>query len=91
MKLTYCFCHSPQSEVNQDILSKIKKVLKKEHGGENCPWTDLQMEGLLLYESTLINKQLMNEPEYLMNKCGDRGGCYRPITPSEISIILHMI
>ncbi|CAH3142667.1 unnamed protein product, partial [Porites lobata] len=34
----------PQSEVNQDILSKIKEVLKKEHGGENCPWTDLQME-----------------------------------------------
>ena len=89
MKLTYCFCHSPQSEVNQDILSKIKEVLKKEHGGENCPWTDLQMEGLLLHESTLINKQLMNE--YLMNKCGDRGGSYRPITPSEISIILHMI
>ncbi|CAH3118641.1 unnamed protein product [Porites lobata] len=37
----------PQSEVNQDILSKIKEVLKKEHGGENSPWTDLQMEGLL--------------------------------------------
>ena len=91
MKLTYCFCHSPQSEVNQDILSKIKEVLKKEHGGENSPWTDLQMEGLLLHESTLITKQLMNEPEYLMSKGGDRGGCYRPITPSEISIILHMI
>ena len=77
--------------MNQDILSKIKDVLKREHGGENCPWTDLQMEGLLLPESTLINKQLMNEPEYLTNKCGDRGGCYRPVTPSEISIILHMI
>ncbi|CAH3194154.1 unnamed protein product, partial [Porites evermanni] len=36
----------PQSEVNQDILSKIKEVLKKEQGGENCTWTDLQMEGL---------------------------------------------
>ena len=50
------------------MLSKIKEVLKKEHGGQNCPWTDLQMEGLLLHELTLINKQLMNEPEYLMNK-----------------------
>ena len=39
----------------------------------------------------------MNEAEYIMNNYGDRGGCYprgrRPsrITPSEISIILHMI
>ena len=39
----------------------------------------------------------MNEAEYLMKNYGDRGGCYpsRPqaeaITPSEISIILHMI
>ena len=35
----------------------------------------------------------MNEAEYLLKNYGDRGGCYRPrwITPSEISIILHMI
>ena len=35
----------------------------------------------------------MNEAEYLMKNYGDRVGCYRPrwITPSEISIILHMI
>ena len=33
----------------------------------------------------------MNEAEYLMKNYGDRGGCYRRITPSEISIILHMI
>ena len=35
----------------------------------------------------------MNEAEYLMKNYGDRGGCYWPrrITPSEISIILHMI
>ena len=33
-----------------------------------------------------INIQLMNEAEYLMKNYGDRGG-----TPSEISIILHMI
>ena len=32
----------------------------------------------------------MNEAEYLMKNYGDQGGCYR-ITPSEISIILHMI
>ena len=35
----------------------------------------------------------MNEAEYLMKNYGDRVRCYRPrwITPSEISIILHMI
>ena len=35
----------------------------------------------------------MNEAEYRMKNYGDRGGCYRlrRITPSEISIILHMI
>ena len=35
----------------------------------------------------------MNEAEYLMKNYGDRGGRYpsRQITPSEISIILHMI
>ena len=37
----------------------------------------------------------MNEAEYLMKNYGDRGGCLvslpRRITPSEISIILHMI
>ena len=34
----------------------------------------------------------MNEAEYLMKNYGDRGGCSpRLITPSEISIILHMI
>ena len=36
----------------------------------------------------------MNEAEYLMKNYGEQGGCYpsrpRPITPSEISIILHM-
>ena len=32
----------------------------------------------------------MNEAEYLMKNYGDQGGCYR-ITPSKISIILHMI
>ena len=32
----------------------------------------------------------MNEAEYLMKNYGDRGGCSR-ITPSEISIILHVI
>ena len=32
----------------------------------------------------------MNEAEYLMKNYGDRVGCYG-ITPSEISIILHMI
>ena len=33
----------------------------------------------------------MNEVEYLNQNYGDQGGCYRPITPFEISIILHMI
>ena len=33
----------------------------------------------------------MNEDEYLMKNYGDRGGCYMRITPSEISIILHMM
>ena len=34
----------------------------------------------------------MNEAEYLMKNYGDLGGCWpRQITPSEISIILHMI
>ena len=34
----------------------------------------------------------MNEAEYLVKNYGDRGGCWpRRITPSEISIILHMI
>ena len=33
----------------------------------------------------------MNEVEYLMKNYGDLGGCYRRITPSEVSIILHMI
>ena len=33
----------------------------------------------------------MNEAEYLMKNYGDQGGCYpRRITPSVISIILHM-
>ena len=54
-----------------------------------------------LYHSTeqpLNIQQLMNEVEYLTKNYGDRGGCYpsisrpqpRRITPSEISIILHM-
>ncbi|XP_078356375.1 uncharacterized protein LOC144641208, partial [Oculina patagonica] len=34
----------PQSEANQVVFAKIKEILKKEHGGENCKWTDLQME-----------------------------------------------
>lgn len=34
----------PQSERNQSIFTKVKEVLKKEHGGESCLWTDLQME-----------------------------------------------
>ena len=35
----------------------------------------------------------MNEAEYLIKNYGDREGCYpsRRLTPSEISIILHMI
>ena len=34
----------------------------------------------------------MNEVEYLnMKNYVDQGGCYQPITPFEISIILHMI
>ena len=35
----------------------------------------------------------MNDAEYLMKNYGDQGGCYpsRAITPSSISIILHMI
>ena len=38
------------------------------------------------------NQQLMNEAEYLMKNYEDRGGCCpRRITPSEVSIILHMI
>jgi len=37
---------SPQSERNQQIFTKVKEILRKEHGAENCPWTDLQMEGL---------------------------------------------
>ncbi|KAK2557081.1 hypothetical protein P5673_020959 [Acropora cervicornis] len=36
---------SPDSERNQALYEKIKGILKKEHGGENCQWTDLQMEG----------------------------------------------
>ena len=32
----------------------------------------------------------MNKADYLMKNYGDRGGCFG-ITPSEISIILHMI
>lgn len=34
----------PQSERNQNIFTKVTEVLKKEHRGENCLWTDLQME-----------------------------------------------
>ena len=30
----------------------MKEVLKKEHGGESCLWTDLQMEGITLQESS---------------------------------------
>ena len=33
----------------------------------------------------------MNEAVYHLKNYGDRGGCSRRITPSEISIILHMI
>ena len=46
----------------------------------------------------LDNSQLMNKAEYLMKNYGDRGDGVirrgrrpRRITPSEISIILHMI
>ena len=40
----------------------------------------------------IVSVILMNEVEYLnMKNYGDQGGCYRPITPFEISIILHMI
>ena len=42
------FSCSPQSESNQELFSKVKEILKKEHGGENCPWTDLQMEGMVI-------------------------------------------
>ena len=45
------FYYSPQSERNQSIFTKVKEVLKKEHGGESCLWTDLQMEGMTLQES----------------------------------------
>ena len=30
----------------------MKEVLKKVHGGESCLWTDLQMEGITLQESS---------------------------------------
>ena len=40
------FSCSPQSESNQQLFSK--DILKKEHGGENCLWTDLQMEGMVI-------------------------------------------
>ena len=42
------FSCSPQSESNQELFSKVKDILKKEHGGENCPWTYLQMEGMVI-------------------------------------------
>ncbi|XP_067027698.1 uncharacterized protein [Acropora muricata] len=32
------------SERNQSLFQKVREILRKEHGGENCPWTDLQME-----------------------------------------------
>jgi len=34
----------PQSERNQQVFTKVKDILRKEHGAENCPWTDLEME-----------------------------------------------
>ncbi|CAH3189474.1 unnamed protein product, partial [Porites lobata] len=45
------------SEVNQDILSKIKEVLKKEHGGEHFPWTDLQMEAQFLRYFRMVKEK----------------------------------
>ena len=56
------------------------------------PWTKIL---LVINVGSLrgpLNEQLMNEAEYLMKNYEDRGGCWpRRITPSEISIILHML
>ena len=52
------FLLSPSSEGNQIVFTQIKEILRKEHGGENCPWTELQMEGLyiILFCSKLIER-----------------------------------
>ncbi|XP_068686262.1 uncharacterized protein [Montipora foliosa] len=44
MTTGYAVTEDPESDRNQDLFSRIKDLLKKEHGRENCPWTDLQME-----------------------------------------------
>ena len=46
--VNYLFIYSSLSERNQSLFQKVREILRKEHGGENCPWTDLQMEGLYL-------------------------------------------
>ena len=54
MTETFFIIYSPQSEGNQSLFSKIKEILRKDHGGENCPWTDCQMEGGLHVHTSLM-------------------------------------
>ncbi|XP_068728031.1 uncharacterized protein [Montipora capricornis] len=47
----------PLSERNQALFHKILEILKKENGGEKCPWTDLQMEAQYLrYFKTITER-----------------------------------
>ena len=36
------------SPANSEILMKMKEELRREHGEENCPWTDLEIEGIYI-------------------------------------------
>ncbi|XP_015749181.1 PREDICTED: uncharacterized protein LOC107328959 [Acropora digitifera] len=62
---------SPDSERNQALYEKIKGILKKEHGGENCQWTDLQMEGLFLSNTIYLRKN----PEFVKHSIHSKFYC----------------
>jgi len=63
--------YSPDSERNQALYEKIKGILKKEHGGENCQWTDLQMEGLFLSNTIYLRKN----PEFVKHSIHSKFYC----------------
>ena len=44
MSNMFSYYSSPLSEANLAIFQKVKEELRKENGGENCKWTDLEME-----------------------------------------------
>ena len=43
--LLLSFVYSVESDENTKILIEIKKQLRLENGGDNCSWTDTQIEG----------------------------------------------